>query len=191
MQKKHFQPFATLSSSFTDKLEFYRQPLLDDIIISCNCITEHCNRLIAVLTRFGQHDLHLNLAKCTFAAKKVHYIGHLISEDGVSALPSKIEAIKHIPVPKTVKEVRRFLGLSGYYHCFIKDFATISAPLTKLTMKPCNKQFNWNADCEHVFAILKTYLFNLPVLVHPKFDREFLLQTNALDIASGHLISTL
>ena len=164
---------------------------LDDIIIFSNSITEHCNRLRAVLTRFRQHDLHLNLAKCTFAAKKVHYLGHMISEDGVSPLPSKIVAIKHIPVPKTVKEVRSFFGLLGHYRRFIKDYATISAPLTKLTTKPSNQQFNWSADCEHVFTILKTCLCNSPVLVHPKFDREFLLQTNASDIGLGAILSQL
>jgi hypothetical protein len=63
---------------------------LDDIIIFSNSITEHCNRLRAVLTRFRQHDLRLNLAKCNFAAKKVDYLGHMISDDGVSPLPSKI-----------------------------------------------------------------------------------------------------
>ena len=69
---------------------------LDDIIIFSNSITEHCNRLRAVLTRFRQHDLRLYLAKCNFAAKKVHYLGHMISDDGVNQLPSKIEAIKQI-----------------------------------------------------------------------------------------------
>jgi hypothetical protein len=91
----------------------------DDIIIFSNSITEHCNRLRAVLTRLRQHDLRLNLAKCNFAAKKVHYLGHMIYDDGVSPLPSIIEAIKQIPVPKTMMEVRSFLGLSGYYPRFI------------------------------------------------------------------------
>ena len=164
---------------------------LDDIIIFSDSIAEHCNRLRAVLTRFRQHDLRLNLAKCTFAAKKVHYLGHMISEDGVSPLPSKIEAIKQIPVPKTVKEVRSFLGLSGYYRRFIKNYATISAPLTKLTPKTCTTQFNWTADCENAFTLLKTCLCKSPVLVHHKFDREFLLQTDASDIGLGAILSQL
>ena len=109
----------------------------------------------------------------------------MISEDGVSPLPSKIEAIKQIPVPKTVKEVRSFLGLSGYYRRFIKNYATISAPLTKLTTKTCTTQFNWTADCENAFTLLKTCLCKSPVLVHPKFDREFLIQTDASDIGLG------
>ena len=158
---------------------------LDDIIIFSDSIAEHCNRLRAVLTRFRQHDLRLNLAKCTFAAKKVHYLGHMISKDGVSPLPSKTKAIKQIPVPKTVKEVRSFLGLSGYYRRFIKNYATISAPLTKLTTK------TWTADCENAFTLLKTCLCKSPVLVHPKFDREFFLQTDASDIGLGAILSQL
>jgi hypothetical protein len=90
-----------------------------------------------------------------------------------------------------VKEVRSFLGLSGYYRRFIKDYATISAPLTKLATKTSNKQFNWTADYEHAFTILKTCLRNSPVLVHPKFDREFLLQTDASDIGLGANLSQL
>ena len=164
---------------------------LDDIIIFSDSIAEHCNRLRAVLTRFRQYDLRLNWAKCTPAAKKVHYLGHMISEDGVSALPSKIEAIKQNPVPKTVKEVRSFLGLSGYYCRFIKNYASISAPLTKLTTKTCTTQFNWTADCENAFTLLKTCLCKSPVLVHPKFDKEFLLQTDASDTGLGAILSQL
>lgn len=164
---------------------------LDDIIIFTNSIAEHCDRLRAVLGRFRQHNLRLNLAKCTFAAKKVHHLGHMISEDGVSPLPSKTEAVKQIPVPKTVTEVRSFLGLSGYYRRFIKNYATISAPLTKLTTKTSTKQFNWTTDCENAFTHLKTSLCKSPVLVHPKFDREFLLQTDASDIGLGAVLSQL
>ena len=115
----------------------------------------------------------------------------MISEDGVSPLPSKIEAIKLIPVPNTVKEVRSFLGLSGYYRRFIKNYATISAPLTKLRTKTCTTQFNWTADCENAFTLLKTSLCKSPVLVHLKFGREFLLQTEASDIGLGAILSQL
>jgi hypothetical protein len=85
---------------------------LDDIIIFSNSITEHCNRLRAVLTRFWakfwQHDLRLNLAKCKFAARKVHYLGHMISDDGVSPLPSKIEAIKQISCAEDSEGIPKF-----------------------------------------------------------------------------------
>ena len=67
----------------------------------------------------------------------------------------------------------------------------ISVPVTKLTTKPSNQQLNWSADCEHAFTILKPCLCNSPVLVHPKFDREFLLQTDALDIGLGAILSQL
>ena len=76
---------------------------LDYTIIFSNSIGEHCERLRAVLSRFRQHNLRLNLSKCSFAARSVHYLGHLISEHGISPLPSKVDAIKQIPVPKSVK----------------------------------------------------------------------------------------
>ena len=133
---------------------------LDDIIIFSNSIDEHCERLRAVLTRFRQHNLRLNLSKCTFAATKVHYLGYMISEDGVSPLPSKVEAVRQIPVAKTVKEVRSFLGLSGYYRRFIKNYSTIAAPLTKLTTKINAKHFEWTLACKNAFSALKSRLCN-------------------------------
>ena len=88
------------------------------IIFSCNSIDEHFEKSRAVLTRCQQNNLRSNLSKCTFAARKVHYLGHMISGDGVHPLPSKVEAVRQIPVPKIVKEVRSFLVLSGYYRPF-------------------------------------------------------------------------
>ena len=164
---------------------------LDDIIIFSNSIGEHCERLRAVLSRFRQHNLRLNLSKCSFAARSVHYLGHLISEHGISPLPSKVDAIKQIPVPKSVKDVRSFLGLSGYYRRFIKNYATISAPLTKLTTNASTKQFLWTPDCDTAFRTLKTCLCSSLVLIHPKFDREFILQTDASDIGLGAILSQL
>ena len=78
---------------------------LDDVIVFSNTITEHCDRLKTVLSRFLEHKLQLNLSKCTFAARKVYYLGHMISEEGVSPDPSKVEAIKQIPAPRCVKAV--------------------------------------------------------------------------------------
>ena len=128
--------------------------------------------------------MHLNLSKCTFAARKVDYLGHVISKEGVSPLPSKVEANKQILVPTTVKKVSTFLGLSGYYQRFIKNYATISAPLTKLTTKINANRFN----CRHAFNTLQTCQINSPVLVHPSFDEEFLLQTDASNIGLGAIL---
>ena len=117
--------------------------------------------------------------------------GHVISKEGISPLPSKIEAIKEIPVPTTIKEVCSFLGLSGYYRRFIKNSATILAPLTKPTTKARTNQFNWTAECQHAFNTLQACLCNSPVLVHPNFHKEFMLQTDASDIGLGAILSQL
>ena len=131
---------------------------LDDIIIFSHTITEHCVRLKSVLSRFHQYNLRLNLPKCTIAAREVNYLGHAICEKGIRPIPSKIEAINKIPSPQNVKDVRSFLGLSGYYRRFIKDYATISAPLNELTTKDNTKKFDWNQQCEAAFLKLKTCL---------------------------------
>ena len=120
---------------------------LDDVIIFSNSIAKHRNQLSAVLSRFQQHNLHLNLSKT------------------------------EIPVPTTIKEVGSFLRLSGYYRRFIKNYGTISAPLTKLTTKTHTNQFNWTAECQHAFKTFQARLCNSPVVVHPNFHKEFMLQT--------------
>ena len=99
-----------------------------------------------VLSRFQQHNLRVKLPKCTFAAKLVRFLGHLISEHGVQPDPSKIEHVWNISTPSSVKEVRTFLGLAGYYRRFIAGFSTLAAPLNDLTKK--NAQFQWSDACE-------------------------------------------
>ena len=94
-------------------------------------------------------------------------------------------------MPTTIKEVHSFLGLSGYYRRFIKNYATISSPLTKLTTKAYTNQFNWTAECQHAFNTLQARLCNSPVLVHPNFNKEFMLQTDASDIGLGAILSQL
>ena len=86
---------------------------LDDVIIFSNSMAKHCDRLRAELSRFQQHNLHLNLSKCTLAARKVDYLGHVISKEGVSLFQSKVEAVKQIPVPTTVKESAVFSAYPG------------------------------------------------------------------------------
>ena len=87
------------------------------------------------MKRLREANLKLQLEKCEFLKHKVSYLGHVLSEEGLNSDPRKIEAVKLFPQPKNMKNVRQFLGLSGYYHRFIKNFAQIAKPLTRLLQK--------------------------------------------------------
>ncbi|XP_075515563.1 uncharacterized protein LOC142550210 [Primulina tabacum] len=96
---------------------------------------------------------------------KVAFLGHIVSKEGISVDPSKIESIKQWPIPKTVSEIRSFLGLAGYYRWFIANFSKIALPLTSLTRK--STKFEWTMECQQAFQTLKDKLTSAPVLVLP------------------------
>lgn len=102
---------------------------LDDLIVFSKTLEEHERRLLQVLTRLREYGLKLSPEKCRFFQTSVKYLGHIVSERGVKTDPEKIEAIKTWPRPKTLKELRSFLGFSGYYRRFIKDYSQIVKPL--------------------------------------------------------------
>ena len=101
---------------------------LDDIIIFSNTIEEHLSKLNRVFDRLRQFNLKLKLSKCDFLKTKTTYLGYLITSDGVRPDPSKLEPIEKYPIPRSVDDVRSFLGFVGFYRQFIPNFATISRP---------------------------------------------------------------
>ena len=96
-----------------------------------------------------EKQLYAKLSKCEFWLNEVKFLGHVITQEGVAVDPSKVEAVVHWERPKTVTEVRSFLGLAGYYRRFIKGFSQLVLPLTRLTRK--NQSFEWNSICEARF----------------------------------------
>lgn len=110
-------------------------PYLDDIIIPSKDVEEGMNRLRRVLETLRMHHLTLNLDKCSFFAEIIEYLGREISEQGVRPEQRKIEAVVCMKVPRSVKQVRQYLGLASYFRKFIEHFATIVEPLTRLIRK--------------------------------------------------------
>jgi hypothetical protein len=123
----------------------------------------------------------MKLAKCKFLCKTVHYLGHVISDEGVSPDPSKIESILKFARPRTEVELQSFLGLASYYRRFIRDFSTIAYPLLQQTKgKPKPKDvINWGNEEINAFETLRTKLISEPVLAYPDFSKEFLIFTGA------------
>ena len=160
---------------------------LDDIIIFGRTIDEELERLQQVLERIRKTGMKLKPKKCFLFQKKVLYLGHIVSADGIATNPEKIESVKHCPIPVNVKQVRSFLGLCSYYRRFIKDFAKVADPLHRLTEK--QRPFNWTEDCTQSFQRLKTFLTTAPILAYPRDSGKFILDTDASNTGIGAVLS--
>lgn len=115
---------------------------MDDILVYTKTLEEHTKLLQQVLQILQSNQFFLKLSKCEFAKPSLEYLGHQISKDGVATEISKVQAVQQWPIPKNVKELRGFLGLTGYYHRFIKHYSTLSRPLTTLLKKGCSLQLD-------------------------------------------------
>ena len=148
---------------------------------------DHLHHIEATFQRLRAANLKLKPSKCIFAVKEVEFLGHNLSCDGVSPSKDKVEAIKSFPIPKTVKQMRSWLGLSGFYRKFIPKYAEIAKPLYSLTKK--NVPFNWNSECQSSFDKLKSNIIENAVLQYPDFGKPFILATDASDIAISGTLS--
>ena len=159
---------------------------LDDIIVLGNTVDEHLANLIKVLDTLRRKGLKLKLEKCHFFQKEVTFLGHIVSAEGIRPCVDKIDAVKNFPRPKTCKETASFLGLASYYRKFIRGFSDISRPLDALKNA---KKFCWEEVHERAFSKLKNVLTSDEVLAYPKFDRPFLITTDASNLAIGGVIA--
>jgi len=103
---------------------------------------DHEKHLRIVLTRLREHQLYVKFSKCEFWLKKVPFLGHILSKDGISIDPSKVQEVLGWKAPTSVHEIRSFLGLAGYYRCFIPNFSKIAKPMIKLLQK--DEKFVWS-----------------------------------------------
>ena len=160
---------------------------LDDIIVYSVSLKEHLQKLKKVFDRLAQANFKIKLEKCDFLKKELKYLGHVISEDGVKPNPEKIEAITKFPIPTTTKEIKSFLGLVGYYRKFIRDFAKITKPLTSCLKK--GAKITLSEEYKNAFEKCKTLLCNEPILQYPDFTKEFIITTDASNVALGAVLS--
>ena len=170
-------------ASGTDFVSVY----LDDILVFSRSLQDHLTHLRVVIQKLVEAGLKLKPSKCHFARRELEYLGHVVTRDGLKTNPRLMEAVSEFPTPRSVHEVRRFLGLSSYYRRFVRNFANIAAPLHQLTRK--ETQFCWSTDCASAFNQLKTMLTSAPVLAYPSFDQEFILETDASIQGLGAVLS--
>ena len=145
-----------MNSIFHEYLDKFVIIYIDDILVYSKTEDEHAEHLRLVLTKLRDHRLYAKFSKCEFWLKELSFLGHVVSAAGVAVIPDKIQAILDWPTPKSVKDIRSFLGLAGYYRRFIEGFSKIAKALTDLLKK--NKQFVWSDKAEESFQILKVKL---------------------------------
>ena len=131
---------------------------------------------------FSDHHLHAKKSKCVFCQKEVEYLGHIISAQGVRVDPTKIAAMNNWPPPKTLKSLRGFLGLTGYYRKFVKDYGKLAAPLTALLK---NDAFTWTHVTERAFDKLQQAMCTTPILAMPAFSTPFTIESDACSNGLG------
>ncbi|CAH9114854.1 unnamed protein product [Cuscuta epithymum] len=162
---------------FRPYLDTFVVVFIDDILVYSKTPEDHEKHLRLTLQTLRENQLYAKLSKCDFWQDRVAFLGHIITQEGVSVDPSKIEAVVEWRAPTSVTEVRSFLGLAGYYRRFVKDFSKIARPLTNLTKK--TTKFQWNEDCEAAFQELKKRLTTAPVLTLPSGTEGFDIYSDA------------
>ena len=185
-----------MDKTFGDyKLEDWLELFLDDILVHTATFDQMLYRLELVFSRLTRYGLKLQPSKCHFFQSEVVYLGHRVSRDGIRPDESKVEAVVDFPIPKTVKDVKSFLGLASYYRRFIKNFATIASPLTKLTAglkkgtKGSSSIVQWSDVCQKSFDSLKEKLVSADVMTYPDFNLPFILETDASLQGYGAVLS--
>lgn len=147
---------------------------------------DHIKKLEMVFERLAHASLTLNLAKCEVGKAIVTYLGKKVGHGFVKPVEAKIEAILNFPKPCNKRELRRFLGMSGYYRGFCKNFSSVVTPLTDLLST--SRVFKWSYESDRAFEAAKDLLCNAPVLIAPNFDLQFKLQVDASTSGAGAVL---
>nr|GEZ81895.1 reverse transcriptase [Tanacetum cinerariifolium] len=144
---------------------------IDDILVYSKTKEEHEEHLCIVMGTLRQNKLYVKFSKCEFWLGQVAFLSHIVSTDGITMDPAKVEAIIKWPRPKTVTEIRSVLGLAGYYRRFVEGFSRLALPLTKLIRK--GEKFVWDEEREKNFKELKKRLVSAPILTLPSGSGGF------------------
>ena len=181
--------FQRMADQLVDGIQNYAAAYLDDLVVFSSTWEDHLKQLQEILSRLRQAGLTAKPSKCQFGMRTCTYLGHVVGNGLIKPEVSKIQAVQSFAVPQSKRQVRAFLGLTGYYRRFIPGYAEIAAPLTDLTKKCAPNSVKWTNSCDTTFVTLKKLLCSPPVLRSPDFTKPFVLQTDASDIAVGAVLS--
>ncbi|KAL9428845.1 hypothetical protein AB3S75_030773 [Citrus x aurantiifolia] len=176
---------AIMNQIFASFLHKFLIVFFNDILVYSATAEEHLWHLQQVLECLHFHQFLVKLSKCLFCQENIDYLGHIVSASGVRADPQKIDVMIHWPTPQTTKQLRCFLGLSGYYRRFIRGYTSLAAPLTDLF---CKDAFKWTQTAVEAFDALKKAMVEAPVLQLPDFEADFILETDASNVGIGFVL---
>ena len=175
-----------MSQVFEEVTDFVAH-FFDDVFVHSDTIEEHIGHLEAALGKLVDANLQASAEKCKFFTSEVSVLGHVAGQGHIKPGLDKMEAIRDFPVPKTRTKVRGFLGLTGFFRKFVRNYAFISKPLTLLTSEVV--PFEWKQAQQEAFDLLKKHLLSDPILRSPDFGRAWFLLTDACDIGIGAWIA--
>jgi hypothetical protein len=180
---------ATFQALMNDVLSSYIRRFVlvffDDILIYSSTWAQHLQHVKMVFDTIRLHQLFVKQSKCIFGSPTVAYLGHVISSKGVAMDSDKVAAVDSWPIPRTLRALRGFLGLTGYYRKFIANYGSIARPLTNLLKR---EAFRWSTEAETAFQYLKQALITAPVLQLPDFSKKFVIECDASGSGFGAVL---
>ncbi len=177
----------TMSEVFKDLGDKFLKVFVDDLNIHNESWEDHLQYLGALLSKLKEVNLKLNPSKCCFDAESIVFLGHVVNKEGTKLDPGKIDVVLRFPEPKTITNVRSFLGLTGYYRKYIRGYSRMASPLFELTKK--DVEFVWNQNCQRAFDDLKRALVEAPILVRLDFKEPFCLDVDWSTKGVGAVLS--
>ena len=181
-----FQAFV--NDVLREMLERFVFVYLDDILIFSSNLEDHKKHVHQVLQALLEAKLFVKAEKCLFHAKTVSFLGFIVSEGRVHMDPTKVSAVMNWPIPRSVKEVQRFLGFANFYRRFIRNFSSVAAPIIALTKKT-SSQFSWNPEAGRAFERLKKRFSTQPILITPNPSLPFVVEVDASEVGVGAILS--
>jgi hypothetical protein len=176
-----------MNGVFKNYLDKFVIVFLENILVYSKIEEEHEQHLRMVLQVLREHQLYAKLSKCSFYQRQIHYLGHIISEEGILVDLEKVQAIREWPAPRNVTKVRSFMGLEGYYRRFMVGFSRIAHSITSLQRK--GQKFQWTKECENSFQQLKQLLTSAPILKVADPDKDYVVCTDVYKEGLGGVLS--
>jgi hypothetical protein len=178
-----------ITDIFRDMLNVCVIVYLDDILIFSDDEEQHEKHVRAVMDRLRKYRLYCKPEKCHFFTQKLNYLGYVITPDGISMDPAKVQTVIDWRSPACVKDVQKFLGFANFYRRFIDQYAAINKPMSALVKK--GKNFEWTSDAQTAFDQLKQAFTSPPILLHGHADtsKPFIVETDASNFAIAAVVS--
>lgn len=175
-----------MTTLFHDMMHKEIEVYVDDMIAKSTTEEDHIEHLLKLFQRLWKYKLRLNPNKCTFGAQSGKLLGFIVSQKGIEVDPDKVKAIPEMPIPRTEKQVRGFLGRLKYISRFISQMTTTCGPIFKLLRK--DQGCVWTEDCQKAFDNIKEYLLEPPILIPPVEGRPLIMYLTVLEDSMGYVL---